>query len=118
DLAIEVAVRNPGPASICLNTLTFQYSAAVLEVQTADGTPVAPIPPSLPPIDDGLTGRIELVPGAEASFNYSGASLFDAPLPRGRYAIRFRVMLVEGPSGRNWAGTLVSDWVSFSILGE
>lgn len=117
ELAIDMSVRNAGSGPVRLNTLTFPYSGAVLELRTAAGTPVAPIPPGMPPVDDEVTGRIDLAPGAQETWHYVGTSLFDGPLAPGRYAIRFRVTLLGEPHGRDWAGTLSSEWVQFTVLG-
>jgi hypothetical protein len=112
DLAVEVTVRNTGSEVVRLNALAFPYAAAVLEVRTAAGASVALIPPGMPPVDDGVTGRIDLAPGAVQTFHYSGAVLFDAPLPAGRYAIRFHAALGAGSHGRDG---LASEWVPFTV---
>ncbi len=117
DLAIEVSVRNAGPAAVRFNTLIFPYSGAVLDLQTAAGEPLAPVPAGMPPVDDGVAGRIDLAPGAQDNWHYRGISLFDGPLAPGRYAIRFRVTLLADPHAHDWAGTLASDWVPFTVLG-
>jgi hypothetical protein len=115
DLVIEVTIRNAGDEAVRLNTLAFPYAAAVLEVRTAAGAPVGLIPPGMPPLDDGVMGRIDLPPGAVETFNYSGAVLFDAPLPAGGYAIRFHAALGAGPQRDERNGGLASAWVAFTV---
>jgi hypothetical protein len=115
DLAIEVTIRNAGREAVRLNALAFPYAAAVLEVRTAAGASVSLVPPGMPPVDDGVTGRIDLAPGAAELFSYSGAVLFDAPLAPGRYAIRFHAALQDGSRGTDG---LASAWVPFTVSGS
>lgn len=75
------------------------------------------IPPSVPPLDGGEIGRVLLAPGEMKHFHYSAGRLLDAPLPPGRYAVRFKLLLTAGPSGCDWAGELASAWVPFEVTG-
>jgi hypothetical protein len=117
ELEIEVTLRNVGASAIRVDTLPMEYGPAVLRLRAASEEPIPLVPPSVPPLDDDEALSVQLAPGEEISFQYRGGGLLDSPLPRGTYAVRFQLELTSGPSGRDWAGELVSSWVPFEVTG-
>jgi hypothetical protein len=117
ELEIDVTLRNAGAAPLRVNILHFDYGPVVLRLRDAGGKTIPMMPPSVPPLDDGETGRALLAPGEMKHFYYYAGRLLDAPLPRGRYAVCFKVLLTAGPGGCDWAGELASSWVPFEVIG-
>jgi hypothetical protein len=72
----------------------------------------------VPPLDDGVAGRIDLPPQHSVSFNYRAAGLFARPLEAGPYSIRFYFEAAPPAQPGEWAGLLQSDWVDFELVDQ
>ncbi|MEQ1508738.1 MAG: hypothetical protein ABMB14_41305, partial [Myxococcota bacterium] len=115
DLAIQVAVTNPGPAPVTVNTLFLGIPSIVLQVRRADGSPVPKGPPPVPPIDDGASGRRVLAAGQTMTLSFTGAALFGTDPGPGRYEVAFRFDARPKPGTADWGGHLESAWVPFAV---
>ena len=115
DLRATVILTNTGPETVRLNTLFLEFPSIVLQVRDHANRRVPTGPPPVPPLDDGSSGREELPPGGQVSFDYRGGGLFGTQVSPGSYSIRFYFESVPGDPQREWAGVLQSEWIPFSI---
>lgn len=107
--------RNASSHRIRLNALYTYVTQVMIDVRTAKGERVLPGPPPMPPVDDGIRGRIPLDPGQTVAFTYPGPQYFMEPLAPGQYETRFRYENIL-PNGGDWQGKIVTDWLPFEVI--
>lgn len=115
ELTVTAHVRNTGTTSVRLNTLLLPYPSLMLQVRDATGKRVPLGPPPVPPGDDG-SGRHELAPGQELTFEY-GNPFGAAPAP-GEYEMRFFHEVRSTRETGDWRGTLESGWLPFEVTAH
>ena len=115
ELEVQVTFTNVSRGPLRLNAQFLAFPTIVLKVRTAEGQPVNPGPPPMPPLDDGRSGRIVLAPQQSTQFVYHGAQWFAAPVPPGRYQVRFTYAEGSTPHG-DWVGRVESDWLDVVLL--
>jgi len=108
---LSVDIRNDGDEAVRLSTATM-LGGVSFEIVDADGRPVPPGPPPVPPTNLAA-GMTTINPGGSLTLEFHGDELFpDAPVP-GRYKLRFAAKAppVEGA----WSGPIVSPWVPLDV---
>jgi hypothetical protein len=93
---------NQDSAPLRFNTRPVSSPSLALLLRRADGTVVPMAPPPVPTPDDGVTGRVDLAPGAAHETHYT--NFLPDPLPAGDYelVLRYRapgVDLASAPAG-------------------
>ena len=115
DFEARVTITNRTPQTVQLNTLDLPYPSLSLRVEDASGARVPLGPPPVPKVDDGASARERLAPGQ--SFTFRLGNPFGLDLAPGSYRVRFfhELSRRDRAPASDWAGTLQSDWASFSI---
>lgn len=117
DLELKVVLSNKTESPKKVNALLFNFATVMLKVRKADGTPVHPGPPPMPPADDGSVGRIQLLSGQSHEWIFSGAEFFGSDVTPGKYQIMFTYTSPENQYG-DWQGTIESPWMDFEVVKE
>jgi hypothetical protein len=116
ELRLSAEITNRGPTPVQISTDFLHAPSLVLRVRDAVGKPVPLGPPPVPWKDDGESGRRVLAPGESITFRYS--MIFGIEPPPGEYQVSFESTQPKGPKGKDWEGTLASDWVPFRITSH
>jgi hypothetical protein len=114
DLQLQVTLTNQSKSHVRLNALFLDIPKVLLEVRRADGAPVHPGPPPMPPTDDGKEGRVGLSSGQSVTYQYRGSQYFGAPLPPGIYQVRFRYENTVSEH-QDWTGSVQTAWANFEV---
>jgi hypothetical protein len=88
ELVARGRFTNLDDAPLRFDTRPVSAPSLALLLRRADGTPVPMFPPPVPAPDDGVTGRVDLPPGAAHEETY--ANFLPQPLPPGDYQLVLR----------------------------
>lgn len=115
ELEVRACFKNESKTKMRLKTLFLDLPVILLNVRKDGGEKVPLGPPPLPPLDDGVIGRVDLVPGQSLRYVYNGINIFSGKaLPPGLYEIRIRYDNEAG-QGEEWRGVIETDWIKFNV---
>jgi len=115
ELEVRAFFTNESKATMRVKTLFLDLPIILLKIRNDKGAPVLLGPPPLPPVDDGVIGRVDLTPGQSLRYLYYGINIFSGKmLQPGVYEIRFKYDN-EYVQGEEWRGVIETDWIEFRI---
>lgn len=115
DLKVTLTLSSESQDPLRINGMFLLAGSLRLKFLREDGQPVPTGPPPTPRVDDGKTGRIEVLPGHPFVHTYSGGSIFGTALAPGRYTVSFSYQ--NAPKYPDeWHGIIETSAVPFEVL--
>ncbi|HYM71345.1 MAG TPA: hypothetical protein VET89_00070 [Stellaceae bacterium] len=108
----KAALTNLTAETLKIDGRALAPAALALEFRGPDGARVLHCSPPAPPPDDGVAGRVELLPKETAELKYDAAICI--ALRPGRYQVRLHYANSEATHGE-WVGDLTTDWATFVL---